>query len=368
MQMKKKGLLLCCIVSLGALLFIMCVSVRTENSTDEILVHYSQFPKEIQLTGEEFMIKGEYVRFPFRIRQKGEYVYILDMHGEKNFCHILKKENMAIIASFAQRGNGPEEVLQAMNLHVVSEDSIWLYDTNKREVTLWEYSPQKQTVSYKDCIKFEDKIQSSSNCAWESDSVFFFTDKSGYNRILMCNKGGDIKEYIGEIPSENNKEASNLGIMAQAWNSYIHYNPRNQLLATATQLGEVIEVYDLKTNSRQIIVGPHGEPQYAIAKDGWAVPKGIMGFSDIQITDNYIYTVFHGRTFKEIIKDPNNTLDGGEYIHIYNLNGEPICRLVLDHAIYGIDVDEENKIIWATDVNSEEQILKFQLPEIKNIN
>ena len=60
--------------------------------------------------------------------------------------------------------------------------------------------------------------------------------------------------------------------------------------------------------------------------------------------------------------------DGGEYIHIYNLNGEPICRLVLDHAIYGIDVDEENKIIWATDVNSEEQILKFQLPEIKNIN
>ena len=170
--MKKKGLLLCCIVSLGALLLIMCVSVRTENSTDEILVHYSQFPQEIQLTGEEFMIKGEYVRFPFRIRQKGEYVYILDMHGEKNFCHILKKENMAIIASFAQRGNGPEEVLQAMNLHVVSEDSIWLYDTNKREVTLWEYSPQKQTVSYKDCIKFEDKIQSSSNCAWESDSVF----------------------------------------------------------------------------------------------------------------------------------------------------------------------------------------------------
>lgn len=48
-----------------------------------------------------------------------------------------------------------------------------------------------------------------------------------------------------------------------------------------------------------IIYGPHGEPEFQSTPSD-AIPIGIMGFSDIQITDNYIYTVFHGKTFKEI--------------------------------------------------------------------
>ena len=155
-----------------------------------------------------------------------------------------------------------------------------------------------------------------------------------------------------------------LLLLAQAWNGYIKCNPLKQTLVVASQLGDVMEIYNLKEGTRHILYGPHGEPVYDISPNGFAIPSGIMGYSDLEITDRYIYAVFHGRSFKDIIKDPQGTPDGGEYIHIYDFKGNPICRLILDHSIYGIDVDEENGIIWATDVNSEEQIIRYNMPSV----
>ena len=39
----------------------------------------------------------------------------------------------------------------------------------------------------------------------------------------------------------------------------------------------------------------------------------------------------------------------------------PVRKYVLDHAIYGIDVDEDTGTILATDVNSNDPILSFKI-------
>lgn len=41
--------------------------------------------------------------------------------------------------------------------------------------------------------------------------------------------------------------------------------------------------------------------------------------------------------------------------------GNPVRKYVLDHAIYGIDVDEDTGTILATDVNSNDPILSFKI-------
>lgn len=337
-------------------------SYHMESNVDAAAMNYSQFPKEFRLTSKGFAIDDELMRYPYRIRQRGDYVYVLDLHGSENFCHLFHKDNLANVASFAPRGNGPQEVLQALCMDVQSEDSIWVYDTHKREVTRWGYSTEQRKVSLQECVRIKDRMTHSSNCAWGGDSLFFFTDRSGVNRILKCNTRGEVIGRIGTIPTEKRVDDNKLGTLAQAWNGFVSYNPHKQLLAVASQLGDVIELYDLKHGTNKNLRGPLGEPVYQTTQDGWAVPTGIMGYSDIQITDRYIYAVFHGRTFKEIAEDIEGTPDGGEYIHVYAHDGTPMCRLVLDHAIYGIDVDEENGIIWATDVNTEEQILIYSLP------
>ncbi len=64
-----------------------------------------------------------------------------------------------------------------------------------------------------------------------------------------------------------------------------------------TQLGES-EIYNTKENTHTVLYGPNGEPGLKASKVK-ASPTGIMGFSDIVITDKYIYSVFQGIRFKD---------------------------------------------------------------------
>lgn len=104
--------------------------------------------------------------------------------------------------------------------------------------------------------------------------------------------------------------------------------------------------------------GEHGEPEFKIS-DGYGIPTGIMGFSDVQVTGNAIYAIFHGTSFKDIARHKGQLPDGGKYIYVFTLKGEPLCKYVLDHYVYGIWIDEVNKIIIATDVNNDQPIVKF---------
>ena len=92
-----------------------------------------------------------------------------------------------------------------------------------------------------------------------------------------------------------------------------------------------------------------------------------MGFSDVQVTDRAIYAVFHGRSFKEIVRDARNGInhpDSGQFIYVFSLAGKPLKRYVLDHYICGISVDEQSGVIYATDVNEDEPILEYSIKTI----
>ena len=189
--------------------------------------------------------------------------------------------------------------------------------------------------------------------------MFIIPDYSGENRLCRVNCNGKLIDKIGIIPTIDEKALKNAcPALAQAWRSFLDYNLNNGILATVTQLGEVVEVYNLKDSIHVVRIGEHGEPEFKIS-DGYGIPTGIMGFSDVQVTDSAIYTVFHGTPFKEIARQSGKLPDGGKYIYVFSLKGEPLCKYVLDHYIYGIWVDEATKTIMATDVNSDQPILKF---------
>ena len=172
---------------------------------------------------------------------------------------------------------------------------------------------------------------------------------------------------FGVIPTVNEDALQNARpALAQAWRSFIDYNPRSGILAVATQLGEVLEIYNLKDSTHVVCMGPRGEPEFQVS-GGYGIPTGIMGFSDVQVTDRAIYAVFHGRSFKDIARDARNGInhpDGGQFIYMFSLTGKPLKKYVLDHYICGISVDEQSGVIYATDVNEDEPILEYSIKTI----
>ena len=102
------------------------------------------------------------------------------------------------------------------------------------------------------------------------------------------NHDGQLISKIGTIPTVKKKALQNARpALAQAWRSFLDYNPHNGVLAMVTQLGEVLEVYNLKDSTCIVRIGKNGEPEFKIS-DGYGIPTGIMGFSDVQVTDSKV--------------------------------------------------------------------------------
>ena len=237
--------------------------------------------------------------------------------------------------------------------------AVWTLDANKSELTRLDYSSSGDSLLREEAVTLDEDILRPLDFVVYDDTTFVIPDYSGESRFLKVNCQGKLIEKIGAIPTANEKALHEARpALAQAWRSFLDYNPHNGVLAAVTQLGEVVEVYNLKDSTHVVRIGEHNEPEFKVS-DGYGIPTGIMGFSDVQVTDSAIYAVFHGTSFKEIARQSGRLSDGGKYIYVFSLKGEPLCKYVLDHYIYGIWVDEATKTIMATDVNSDQPILKF---------
>ena len=241
---------------------------------------------------------------------------------------------------------------------------LWTLDANKSELTRLDFSSSGDSLLREEAVTLDEDILRPLDFVMYDDTTFVIPDYSGESRFLKVSCKGKLIEKIGAIPTANEKALQEARpALAQAWRSFLDYNSHNGVLAAVTQLGEVVEVYNLKDSTHVVRIGEHNEPEFKVS-DGYGIPTGIMGFSDIQVTDSAIYAVFHGTPFKEIARQSGRLPDGGKYIYAFSLKGEPMCKYVLDHYIYGIWVDEATKTIMATDVNNDQPILKFNFGSV----
>ena len=325
---------------------------------------YADFPQTIELQAETVPIDTALFRYAYRIRTQGDTVVVFDLHGPDHFYHAFLGPDLRYLASFGQRGEAPDEMISAENIRLYS-DGWWTLDSGKgrllrfhaegdlshpaHEITLDE----KEILRPLDFVKYED-------------GEFIVPDYSGEARFCITDAEGGLLRRMGDIPTANEEALQGARpALAQAWRSFIDYNPRNGVLAAATQLGEVLELYNLRDSTHTVLMGPNGEPRFQVSQ-GYGIPTGIMGFGDVQVTNRAVYAVFSGRTFKELMQSAQqgkDLPDGGQYIYVFSLQGKPLLRYALNRHISGFHVDEEKGVIWATDVNNDQPVCKFKINE-----
>jgi hypothetical protein len=300
------------------------------------------------------------MRYPFRILQSDSSICILDLHGSDFYCHRFNNTDLKLEQSYAPRGNGPTEFLDAENIRLDPQGNLYLLDANKSEICVWS----KNNPDSLKRIKLAKELVRTLDFDIVDDSTFVVPDYTGNHRFVFIDRRGQIIKRFYKIPvRENKKNTANIAL-AQAWRSFLDYNPQNGVLAMVTQLGQVLEIYNLKSDSIvKIIYGSHGEPEY-IDKGGYAVPNGIMGYSDVQVGKNKIYALFWGQSFKDI-RNNSNITEGGNILEVYDLKGNPVCRYILDKHITGFCVDEDHNSLLALDINSDNPLVEYQLTELK---
>jgi hypothetical protein len=350
--------------SIRIIVFLVSLVVAScSGPTGEQYPRYSTFPNEEQIIAQVIPIDTALFRYPSRVTVREGVAVVLDLHNLDHYLHAFTYPAWKHIASFGKRGEGPEEMLSAETFQFNSLDSIWSLDANKMEITRWSISVAHGTVQRVEEVNLDKSLIRSLDFH-ATDSGFIVPDYMGTHRYWQLDDKGSALQSYGEIPIENKIKASSRPALAQAWRSFIDYNPTNGVLAMATHLGEVIEVYNLKENKQTILYGPDGEPRFRTTSEGKALINGIKGFSDVKVTDNYIYAVFHGRKLKDIraaYERGEKPKTGGKQIYVFDLQGNPVKKYTLDRYIYAIDVNEQTNTITATEVDSDNPIIEFKI-------
>lgn len=318
-----------------------------------------KFDKEKSLTGTIIPVDDSvHLRYPFRVKFADSLLYVLDLHGPDFYCHTFSYPDMTPITSLAHRGDGPEEFLRVENIRLDQQGAICLLDANKNVISIYN-SKNYQREKH---IDLSDTLIRCLDFALICDSLFVIPDYSGKYRINIVDGNGNLLQQLFKIPTRNkdNTHISDI-ILAQAWRSFIDYNRINGILAMATQLGHVVEIYNLKTlETINIVYGKLGEPEFS-TKEAYAVPNGIMGYSDVFVGKDKIYALFWGTSFRDIRNNPLDRMEGGNMLHVFSLTGNPIIQYNLDRHITGFSINENNHTLLGLDVNSEQQFIKYQL-------
>ena len=323
-------------------------------------IPYEGFPVTEKLSGQTMPLDTAIFRFPYRIRIQGDTVAILDLYAPDYFIQLFHYPDFSYIASLGKCGDSPEGMLSVENIRL-DGNSLWVLDSNKSQITRFGLSLSGDSLLREEVVSLDKEILRALDFVVYDDSTFIIPDYSGESRFCWVDRKGKLLRKMGEIPSTNEEALMQARpALAQAWRSFIDYNPRNGVLAAVTQLGEILEIYDLKDSTHVVRIGPNGEPKFKVS-EGYGIPTGIMGFCDVQVTNDAIYAVFQGRTFKEIAEaaQKGDMTDGGRYVYVFSLMGEPLRKYELDHVVYSVFIDELDKIIIAMDVNMDSPIILF---------
>jgi hypothetical protein len=278
----------------------------------------------------------------------------MDLHGSQSFIKEFKYSKLQLSNNYGVKGDGPNEINDCESIRI-HKQNLWILDANNMQLICFNDTSQRRINLVKSLVRTLD-------FDIYNDSLFIVPDYTGKYRYSIINSYGNIIENRGKIPNRKSNYGKSNIALAQAWRSFIDYNPENGILAMVTQLGEVVEIYNVKDNSLvSTYIGKNGTPLYK-TKDGVAIPNGIMGYSDVQVGSKYIYALFWGYKFEDIRQGKVKN-EGGNQLQVFNLNGEQVKTYILDRYITGFHIDETKHIMLALDPNSNQPLIKYSLLE-----
>lgn len=317
------------------------------------------------LKGETVPVDTVLFRYAYRIRVQGDKAVVLDLHNADYYYHVFTYPGFDYVSSFGKRGEGPEESLYASDVRFAGTDKVWVLDDGKGRMYRYGGMDRGACPSMEKDVLIDKGLLKALNFDFDGDSTVVIPDYSGENRFGSVNLAtGNLLRKWGQIPVSDPKTLEESApAVAQGWRSFIATSPDRTKLVAVTQFGDRMDIYDMKSEQLVTVQGEDGDPEFSVTPEGYGIPTGRMAYYDVQATDKYIYSLYDGRTWKEIMKSPETYRQGGRILSVYTYDGEQVASYVLDRYATGIYVDEGTKTLFATDVNADEQIVKWNLAD-----
>ncbi|MBW6479893.1 MAG: TolB-like 6-bladed beta-propeller domain-containing protein [Bacteroidales bacterium] len=311
---------------------------------------FNQFPKTINISGKPIGIK-EIMRggFPTYL---DSLIILRAIKESGNVLYIYNRNSFDLIAKSIYIGRGPKEITLPGLISVDKENRLILcQDVMKRD--LWKFRIDSILINPDYFPEEKSKlpnILSPFQIDPVNDSLFSIIDNNPLHLISFCNSNGEIIDTVPNILNiYNPKDLSRELLTLSAYYCY-EKHPKSNRYAIVHHTSDIIAVIDSKGNLIRKIIGPsttHQVPEYGSNQ----IKTNLTTDAD----EKLFYCSYLNKPRRND-EDPLSLIYPVE-INVFDWDGNPRAKLVLDTSISSFAVDYENDEILAFSADSSDLII-----------
>ncbi len=312
---------------------------------NENFISFSKFPKEEVIVFKNIYDYKEGIAGMIKLLDSTLIIFNVQP-GANNFLNNFSLSSGIISNGYLGKGRGPGEAIGPRAIGV-NGNSLWLQDITLKKTFTIDKGKIVDTIS---SVSFHEyPIEDHYYMIDFKDSLHFYgvgNINSEYKiQEIDLTSGKVIKQFgkIKKIP-----DGMSLLLFKSIYQSLIFTKPTGDKLVLPYRYLDAIEIFNTETGSGLAILGPERYNVKYIPQ-----PNGIsrtdetrFAFVNGTVTNEYIYLAYSGRTRRD-----SNSYDGN-CIYVYDWDGNPIRKLILNKCIQGLAVSKDNKTLYAFDVNT----------------
>ena len=321
-------------VFLAACLLALLSSCSTKKEQKEVVV---QSLKHELLMGDEYLIG----RINDMALMNDSIPVVINVRSDNAF-QVLDYSRKKVL-EVGNVGQGPDDFLLSFGLSSGMENTFSANDVNRRRFSTVHLNPEDDSWRVEHHLKFDSLmhiyVQPIANNRYVATGIY-----DDCHLMLLDEKGKPLKGF-GEWPYQDEQEKKVPGkIRASVYQGKLEVSPSGDKLVFAVASGDMLYFYRILPNGELELISKH-ENTYAHYDHTTGAHFGTAPFSNIDAcaTDDYVYTLYAGRSLKE----HGLKCFQGNLISVYDWKGTLVKKLQLDVDVEQIVVSKDDRKIYA---------------------
>lgn len=347
------------VISLFLGIFIISCKDNKPSSISEL---FSKTP-HFSITSRIFPVDSLFIGNVYSMVGINNILILLDEYNDK-YISLIDIENKKLVARFGNKGRGPNEIADPTNLYIDKGYStlyVSLMNPDRMIKYVIDSVINRTTYNFEEITKFDFKDEVLFNAAMlYGENKYIATGMFHNGKYGITDEYGVLDTVIGDyIRNEKLKSIDNYKL-GNVFQGIIKSHPDGNKVVCATTSCDLIEVIDTKSYEIKRFYS-----YLPITKKDKQFPvisrNSRRGYVALQVTSNYIYAVFSGRTYA---RDGNKAF-GGNKLYVFDWDLNPVCSYSLKQDINCMYVTDDDKTMYSVITLDEPVLVKYDLKHVK---
>ncbi len=277
---------------------------------------------------------------------------IINEFPDPHYCMKIIDLSKNTVRNFGKKGKGPSEIQSGSCNFSIGNNNLYVSD----RINYFTYSIDslKKTID---------------NPVFK---LYFRPKEASFLNTTYCNGfvvGGTIRNRIGLYNTLTKQIVCKYGyeVGPMVEQAFYYSNPSKNLVAYFQSRSATMGILEITDNdvtmkefswwksAQKESVGDNGRISALPAKDER------NGFITAAVTEKYIYALYSGKTMNRRTIESLSNAFLSEYVYVFDWQGKPVKRYLLDQEVRSIAVDKNDETLYAASYKGEPHLIKYKL-------